>query len=94
MLRYALLLNTLQFKPTNFCQAVSFNFIKPSEETYWRWNWVIESNQSFIGTRKNWTGVVLLLGDVYLQKDSQYQDGKLVGAGNERIYTKMLWHSW
>ena len=27
--------------------------------------------------------VVLLLDEVYLQKDSQYQDGKLVGTGNE-----------
>ena len=29
------------------------------------------------------TDVVLLLDEVYLQKDSQYQDGKLVGADNE-----------
>ena len=29
------------------------------------------------------TDVVLLLDEVYLQIDSQYQDGKLVGADNE-----------
>ena len=29
------------------------------------------------------TDVVLLLDEVYLQKDSQYQDGELVGADNE-----------
>ena len=29
------------------------------------------------------TDVVLLLDEVYLQKDSQHQDGKLVGADNE-----------
>ena len=33
--------------------------------------------------RKIGTDVVLLLDEVYLQKDSQYQDGKLVGTGNE-----------
>ena len=32
---------------------------------------------------KNGTDVVLLFDEVYLQKDSQYQDGKLVGADNE-----------
>ena len=30
------------------------------------------------------TDVAFLLDEVYLQKDSQYQDGKLAGADNER----------
>ena len=35
--------------------------------------------------------VVLLLGEVCLQKDSQYQDGKLVGADNEgKLYKGVL----
>ena len=37
------------------------------------------------------THVVLLLGEVYLQKDSQYQDGKLVGADNEgKLYKGVM----
>ena len=34
--------------------------------------------------------VILLLDEVYLQKDTKYQDGKLVGADNEGNCTKVL----
>ena len=36
------------------------------------------------------TDVILLLDEVYLQKDTKYQDGKLVRADNEGNCTKVL----
>ena len=54
MLRYALLLRYTSVQAYLLVIAVSFTFIKPSEETYWRCNWAIQSSQSFTGKRKNW----------------------------------------
>ena len=36
------------------------------------------------------TDVILLLDEVYLQKDTKYRDGKLAGADNEGNCTKVL----
>ena len=47
MLRYALLLRYPSV------QAYKL-WLQKLEETYWRWNWAIESGQSLIGTGKNW----------------------------------------
>ena len=43
----------------------------------------LKAAKVFLEQRKTGTDVALLLDEVYIQKDSQYQDGKLVDAVNE-----------
>ena len=43
----------------------------------------LKAAKVFLEQGKTGTDVALLLDEVYIQKDSQYQDGKLVDAVNE-----------
>ena len=83
MLRYALLLRYTSVQAYLLVTAVSFTFIKPSEETYWRWNWATESSQ-----------LVLMLFCCLMrficQKIHNTKMGDLLVLITKKICTKML----
>ena len=74
-----------------FVTAVSFTFIKHSKDLTEEGIELFKAAKSLLEQDKIGTDVALLLDKVYLQKDSQYQDGKLVGVDNqENLYKGVM----